>query len=205
MEPYDNYFYLGKITKVHAYDGKLVLYFDTDEPEKYATLQTVFVADQQGLIPFFIEEIKLKNQKAIVKIQDIDTLEKASQMVGKALYLPMDQLPPLTGNKFYYHEVTGFAVIDRDFGLIGNVNEILEYPNQAVIQVFYKEKEVLIPVNDEVILSVDRVKKVLNVQMPEGLLAVYLEESGSEGTKGRRDEGTKGRRVKKRQKIKGKR
>ena len=55
------------------------------------------------------------------------------------------------------------------------IDEILEYPNQAVIRLFYKNrKEVLIPVNDNTINAVDREKRIMHVNLPEGLLSVYI-------------------------------
>ncbi len=174
MKAEDDFFYLGKITKLHAFGGKLVIFLDTDEPAKYENLKSVFVNGKDGLIPYFFSEFKRNNNRAIVKFQDVNTSEQASEMVGKELYLPLKELSPLTGNKFYYHEILGFEVIDKYFGIIGTVKDVLEYPNQAVIQVFYKKKEVLIPINDEIIILLDRDNKTIHVNLPEGLLYIYI-------------------------------
>ena len=174
MAQTDDFFYLGKITKLHAYDGRLVLFFDTDEPEKYASLKAVFVKGKEELIPYFFSELRLNNNKAVVRFQDVDNTEKAGELVGKELYLPLDQLPELTGNSFYYHEVVGFTVKDDKSGVLGKVERVLEYPNQALLQLFHNDKEVLIPINDEIIRGVDRESKILTVHLPEGLLDIYL-------------------------------
>ena len=91
------------------------------------------------------------------------------------MYLPLSSLPELSGNKFYFHEVIGFTVMDLNFGEIGIVKQILEYPNQAVLQVLYKEKEVLIPASNDVIKSVDRKNKEIQVEAPDGLIDIYLQ------------------------------
>ncbi len=173
MDINDNYFYLGKITKLHSFEGKLVLYLDTDEPGKYADLSSVFVLEKGGLVPYFFEEFNLNGNKAIVKFADIDK-EKAAKMVNLELYLPLEMLPPLTGNRFYYFEIKGFEVVDDQYGKVGFVNDVLEYPNQAVIQVFQDKKEVLIPISDDIIKELDRKNRRLYVSLPEGLLSVYL-------------------------------
>jgi len=80
------------------------------------------------------------------------------------MYLPLDQLPPLSGNQFYYHEITGMKLMDDTFGEIGTVSEVLEYSNQAIIQTFYK-----------IIHHVDRENNTLHLNLPEGLLDVYLD------------------------------
>ena len=82
----------------------------------------------------------------------------------------MDLLPPLEGNKFYYHEIIGFTVstIAEEIGLI---TAVLEQGPQALFQVEATDKKIhLIPIHDDFILEVDRKKNLIQVQLPEGLL-----------------------------------
>lgn len=176
MDTFKDYFFLGKITKPHGYEGKLVLFLDVDEPEEYQDIDVVFVDQNHQPVPYFIEESFLKGNKLIVRVQDVDSLEKATALINKNLYLPLSLLPKLSGNKFYYHEVPGFTVTDVNHGSLGKVETVLEYPNQAVLQVFQGEKEILVPINDEVIIKVDRNGKSITVETPEGLVALYLSE-----------------------------
>ena len=172
--PFKDYFYLGKITKVHGYEGKLIAFLDVDDPGAYSKLDMIFINVRGQLIPHFIETSSLKNNKLIVKLQDIDDAEASASLVNCELYLPLTKLPKLSGNKFYYHEIIGFELIDDEFGRLGAISDVLEYPNQAVIQLFYEDKEVLIPISEEVIRKVDRKNRIIRVHSPEGLLDVYL-------------------------------
>jgi 16S rRNA processing protein RimM len=173
-DPFEAHFYLGKIIKTHGFDGKVTAYLDTDEPEYYHNQKMVFLNMRGSLVPYFINQIKILNNKATITFQDVDDIEGSEILVSKEMYLPLSELPKLTGNKFYFHEVIGFTVIDKSFGEVGVINEIMDYPNQAVIQIFRKEKEVLIPINDDVIDKVDRKAKTITVTTPEGLLDIYL-------------------------------
>lgn len=167
---------MGSVTRTHGYDGKLQLFLDVDDPAAYDGLQMVFVNIHQSPVPYFIESSFLKNNKLTVKFQDVDDEERAQALVGKELYLPLSALPKLSGNKFYFHEVVGFQVWDETFGELGIVAEILDYPGQALMQVFHDGKEVLIPMNDPVIVKVDRAAKKLYINAPEGLIDMYLNE-----------------------------
>ena len=171
---FDDYFYLGLVTKTHGYEGKVVAFIDADDPAAYAALDMVFLNIHGNLVPYFIEERSLKNNKLTVKFQDVTTADQASELVKKEMYLPLSALPKLTGNRFYFHEIKGFLVVDEQFGPVGDVEEVLDYPAQAVMQVFHKGKEVLIPVNGDVIVSLDRVRKKIHIKAPEGLLDLYL-------------------------------
>ncbi len=173
-DPFKDYFYLGKITKSHGYDGKLIAFLDVDDPGVYTGLDVVFINVQGQLIPYFIEDSSLKNNKLIVKFQDVNDDNASALLINKELYLPLSKLPKLSGNKFYFHEVIGFQLVDVDFGPLGPIADILDYPNQAVIRVFYDGKEVLIPLSQDVIQKIDRKNKTIRVKTPEGLLDVYL-------------------------------
>ena len=48
-------YYLGKITKTHGFKGNLILHLDTDEPELYENLESVFIERDGMLVPFFFE------------------------------------------------------------------------------------------------------------------------------------------------------
>lgn len=174
MSSMDNYYYLGKIIKPHGFDGKVNTYLDTDDPGFYKELDIVFINFNNSPVPYFVEFIKIKNNKATIKLQDVDDLETAEALIQKEMYLPLSSLPPLSGKKFYFHEVVGFIAIDKSYGELGIIEEVLEYPNQAVFRVKVQDKEVLIPVSDEVIQSIDREQKQIIVEAPDGLLDVYL-------------------------------
>ncbi len=174
MDAFQDYFYLGLITKTHGYYGKVVAFIDADDPAAYENMEMMFLNIHGTLVPYFIEERSLKNNKLILKLQDITTEEQASELVKKEIFLPLSALPKLSGNKFYYHEVKGYTVTDEAFGTVGVIEDILDYPAQAVMQVFHMGKEVLIPVNDAVILKLDRKNKSILIKAPEGLLDLYL-------------------------------
>jgi len=173
---FEDYFYLGKITKQFGIKGELVVYLDTDEPEKYHSLGTVFLDIKGEPIPFFLDDIKIKKKNQIIVLfQDIDN-ESAYSYVGTDLYLPLSMLPKLTGNKFYYHEIKDFAVIDVNKGNIGVCNGVLEYAHQAIMQINNDKGEILIPIADDIIKEVNRENKIIEITTPQGLIELYIGE-----------------------------
>ena len=139
----DDFFYLGKVTKVVGLKGELSVYLDTDEPEKYYSMESVFLAQQEELVPFFVTSIKVKNrQQVVVQFQDVDA-GTAPSLVDAELYLPLSMLPPLTGNRFYYHEIKGFEIVDENQQSVGVCTGVLEYPHQSLFQIDHQGIEVL--------------------------------------------------------------
>ena len=88
--------------------------------------------------------------------------------------MPLEFLPKLEGDKFYFHEVTGFTVEDVNFGKVGVIKGINDTTAQALFEIDREGVEILIPMNDEFIKKVDRKKKIILVETPEGLIDLYL-------------------------------
>ena len=169
-------FYLGKIVKKYSFKGELLVKLDTDEPEIFKNLESVFISLRNNLIPFFVDSCKLhKSQLLRIKFEDVDTEEDADALLKSDLYLPLSILPTLSGNKFYYHEVTGFTVIDENFGEVGVIDNINDTGAQEQFLIDRNGTEILIPLNDQFIKKVDREQKQIIVNTPEGLIDLYLE------------------------------
>ena len=121
-------FFVGKIIKKFSFKGVLLVKLDTDEPEEYTKMESVFVDLNGTLVPFFIEELALhKTELLRVQFEDVYDEQTADSLIGCDLYLPLDFLPKLTGNKFYYHEIIGFTVVDRQRGNIGTIMSVNDH------------------------------------------------------------------------------
>ncbi len=177
----DDCFYLGSIAKTKGLKGEVVVFLDVDFPEEYKELESAFVEINQQLIPFFVERFQLKQKGfANVKFEDVNSEEQAKRLVKSSLYLPLNQLPELGDNQFYYHEIEGFEVVDTNYGTVGTVDKVLDYPGNPIIQITKDYKEVLIPITNAVIQSVDRTKQTIHVTVPDGLIDLYLGDESHE-------------------------
>jgi 16S rRNA processing protein RimM len=168
-------FYLGKVIRTHGYKGALKIALDVDEPEHYRDLDIVYIELKKKLIPFLIENLHLENNKANLKLEDIDSLEQAERFLNAKLFLPLELLPKLKGDKFYFHEIIGFKVVDHIHGNLGVIQKVLELPGNPLFSIDHKGTEVLIPIADEIIQRVDRKSKVIHIKAPDGLIELYLQ------------------------------
>lgn len=175
----DDCFYLGYISKAIGNKGELAFKLDVDSPSSYEGLDAVFIQMQRQdkqLVPFFIEESKIQNNQLLrCKIEGVDNQADAKSLIGKSLFLPIEALPKLEGNQFYFHEIIGFEVIDQERGSIGKVDKVLEFSTSNLLSIPHANTEILIPINDETIVEVNRDQKTLKVKTTEGLIDLYLE------------------------------
>ena len=168
-------FYLGKIVKKYSFKGEVLAKLDTDQPELYENLDSILIELRGNLIPFFIERSQLhKSELLRIKFEEVDTEQDADSILKSDLYLPLEFLPKLEGDKFYFHEVVGFTIEDVNFGKVGIIKSINDSTAQELFEIDRNGIEILIPMNDEFIKKVDRKNKTILVETPEGLIDLYL-------------------------------
>ncbi len=140
-------FYLGKIVKKYSFKGEVLAKLDTDQPEIYENLDAIFLELRNNLVPFFIESSQLhKSELLRIKFEDVYVESDADAIMKSGLYLPLDLLP------------------------------INDSTAQSLFEIDRDGIEILIPMNDEFIVKVDRANKTILVETPEGLIDLYLEE-----------------------------
>ncbi len=168
-------FYLGKIVSKYSFKGEVLVKLDTDEPEIYENMESVFVSLGNNLVPFFIKRCRLhKSDLLRIDFEEVNEESDADRIMGSGLYLPLTMLPKLEGNKFYFHEIIGFTLLDSVYGDIGTVQSVNDTTAQALFEVQKGEKQLLIPINDEIVNTVDRENSTIYVTTPAGLVDLYL-------------------------------
>lgn len=163
---------LGYVIKTHGLKGEIIIFLDVDIPENYQDLESVFVEIDKKLIPFFVERFQLRGDKAIVKLEDIDNIEDAKSLKASRLFLPLDVLPELEEDQFYFHEIIGFTMVDKVKGDVGEIKDVFDMTGQDLMAVEHEGKEVLVPINDQIITKVDKTNHKIFVSLPEGLLDI---------------------------------
>jgi 16S rRNA processing protein RimM len=168
-------FYLGKIVRKHSFKGEVVIKLDTDEPELYKNMESVYVELGNILVPFFIDKSSLhKGNQLRVQFEDVYSEEEADSILKSDVYLPLTLLPKLEGDKFYYHEVIGFSVFDSNFGEVGTIIHINDKAAQPLFEIDREGKTIFIPMIDDFIKKVDRKNNHIQVETPTGLIELYL-------------------------------
>lgn len=168
-------FYVGTIVNKFSFKGELLVKLDTDEPELFTQMESVFIEIGKNLIPFFIESSQLhKSMLLRVKFEDVEDEPTADSLMKHDLYLPLTALPPLEGNKFYFHEIINFKAVDINYGIVGIITGVNDTTSQALFEIDHDGTQVLIPMNDDFIKEVNRDTKTITVETPPGLIELYL-------------------------------
>lgn len=167
----DNCYQLGEVTKTHGLKGEVIIHLDTDDPEKYNELESMFLLMAGKLVPFFIESSHVQGTSTRVKIEDIEDVESANRLIGLPVYLPLTLLEEIDG--YYYHELIGFDVM-LDGKAIGKVTEIYDQEINPLFAFDCDGQEVLVPFQDQFVQAVNKESRQILINLPDGYLDIYL-------------------------------
>ena len=165
---------IGYITKTHGLKGDVQVAFTYHEPEKLK-MNAVFLEIAGKMVPYFVSNFKHSQQTTgYFLFEDIDHIDKAKALVKKKVFLQQKMMPKKKKEEFTFKDLQGFTAIDNQHGELGEILSVREYPQQLLATVNYQEKEVLFPLSEDFIEDIDIANRVLKIDLPEGLLDVYL-------------------------------
>lgn len=169
------YFELGYISKTTGLKGYVVMHPDADNPEIFADQKVFYIEDDGNMLPHFSEDCQYDPAGRFrIKFEGFDSANDAEVLLGRKIFLPLNLLPPLVGNAFYYHEIIGFQAFDKEDGLLGTIKSVLDRPMQPLIAVELENgKEALIPIDDALIHEIDRNNSLITFNLPAGLIDLY--------------------------------
>ena len=176
MAGFDNLQQIAQVLKSNGTDGELVLGFREIAPEDINLNEPVFIVFDGLPVPFFIESFtKRGNTKALVRLTDICSMEDVEEIAGKAVYVEEDALPEMSLEEDGYAALVGWMVLtpaEDEEALIevGEITDFLDIPNNPCIEVETENGAVMIPLHEDLILSIDPEYQEIIMQIPEGLL-----------------------------------
>ncbi|MEY3418052.1 MAG: rRNA processing protein RimM [Bacteroidota bacterium] len=170
------YIQVGKLQKSHGLKGEIQASIDLYDPDILSEATVLFVEVKNAYAPYFVENIKINGNKAIILFDEMKDVNQANTLRGLALYVSTEHFPAIQEDESWqYDDIIGFTIIDQVHGKLGIIEDVFETTGQDLIAMTYKEKEVLIPIVEQIILKVNKKSKSLEVRLPDGLLELYIQ------------------------------
>jgi 16S rRNA processing protein RimM len=165
---------IGKIVAAHGLTGAVILTHVVGNSKWLKKEHVLHIEMQKGsYIPYFVAQCKPVNDKEyLVNIEQIETVEAAKKLVTKHVNVDESLLADYARQSPLLW--IGFVVTDKHQGQIGAIEDVIQTGKQWLGKLTYKNSEVLIPLIEHTIEKVDIKAKTLNVDLPDGLLEVYL-------------------------------
>ena len=162
---------VAKVTKLFGSDGTLMLRLTDSFPEELETEEPLFVEIDGLEVPLFISSLRRNgNDKAVVAFDDFDNDYRASELIGRQLYAYVE---PDTDDELYWEDMEGYTFIDLSSGMSGSIVRFHDYSDNPIVEVDFSGTNVLVPVSDNIISSVDDRARIVEANLPDGLINLY--------------------------------
>jgi len=169
------YVSIGYTKKTHGTKGNIKIQIKDQYVEDAGQVDVVFIQIKGKHVPFFVEDLNYGHQ-LILKLEDVDSLESATSITAKEIFIRAKDVLTDQDREFevvdssQYRKYEGYLILDTEVGNIGKIEEVIEYPQQEMAVVNYKNREVLIPLTPQLIDKIDDQQKQIHFNLPEGLL-----------------------------------
>ena len=136
-------------------------------------LEVIFVENKKDeMLPYFIQSTRIKSDDEIfLQLEGVDVKEKTKSLLQKQVWLTDEDFEKYAA-KSSAISLLGFHIINEETDL-GEILEVIEQPHQILCRIQFNNKEALIPLHEETIKKIDKKKKEVRVELPEGLLDIY--------------------------------
>jgi 16S rRNA processing protein RimM len=170
---YKNDILLGRIIKVSGYEGAVTVKLEKTFTENIPQMESVFLEIEGRPVPFFISGLDYSGAD-ILKLwfEGYDTVEKISEFAGCRIFLT-NEIPDESNKKPDNQLLIGYQVHTQEDQLLGPISDIISNHGQWLLNVISLDKKnILIPFHEDFIISIDRNRKIVVMDIPEGLLEI---------------------------------
>ena len=167
----DEIFPIGQIGKPHGVKGELSFSFTTDVFDRENC--KFFILEKDHIfVPFFIQEYRFKGANSgFIKFEDVDTEEDAREFTNHTIYLQKRYMEEAKDSVTDIHFYKGFEIVDNKIGSLGKITSINDDTANMLFEL--ADNDLLIPVSDEYITDIDHKKRIIYMNLPEGLLDLF--------------------------------
>jgi 16S rRNA processing protein RimM len=162
----------GRIGRLFGVKGELMITLYDTFPREFDTEEPVFVKIHSLTVPLFLNSFERRGQKgAVVAFDDIDTEERASELVGLEFSIRQMGEDETSDDELYMEDLVGWD-IEFDTGQVGRITGFVDSDYNPLFEVEVGGEQELIPAADDFIVEVNEARRRVIFSLPEGLLGL---------------------------------
>ena len=162
---------IGVFAKPHGVKGEISLITDYDLSGMTGNFHIVCNIDKI-YVPFFVDSFRQKSVlNTLVKFENLDSEDKVKFLTGKPAFVQAGLLPLHDDRPVRRKTLTGYAIVDDHYGLIGTVNDLDDSTPNILLKVVYNDVEMLIPL--ALVNSIEHHQQTMNTSLPEGFIELF--------------------------------
>ena len=154
------------VSKSYGTTGEIIINLSPDVSQDVDLSEPVFIFFDKLPVPFFIESLSRRGKnKALVKLDGIDTLDEAEELCGMSIYFH-GQKEDHSGQD----DLIGYNLFDQKDKTIGKIIDISDFSGNICLIVRHCEEDIYIPLHEDLIIAIDKKKKTITLEIAEGLI-----------------------------------
>ena len=168
----DDNLLIGYISKPHGTSGHVVIYLNADIADDLNPGEPLFLEINETMVPFFIEEVEAFTERAHVKLEFIDSIDEVKRYIGCNVFVKSSKkeysgIVSLTNAS----SMIGYKLFDENSGITGTITGIANTPANPLFEVRIGKNDFYIPIQPDLVVSIDHKIKCLRMNLPEGLIS----------------------------------
>lgn len=167
-----DYVAIGRITRPHGVRGELKVEPQTDDPNRFGSLKTVFLGRSvDRLTAYEVATSRMHHNQVLIQFKGIDSREEAGRLRSLTIFVPISEAIPLEKGEFFIFQLYGMAVVTEEGENLGTIQDVIQTSANDVFVVNGSDRgEILLPDTEEVVLAIDGELRQVTVRLIPGLL-----------------------------------
>ncbi|MEW5960442.1 MAG: ribosome maturation factor RimM [Chloroflexota bacterium] len=171
QQPELRYLAIGKVVRAHGLRGELSVAVLTDFPDRFETMEWVYVGNEFEAFPFRVEHYRWHKDNILLTLAGIANRSQAEALRGQLIQIPVDEAVPLPEGEYYLYQLIGLQVVTVDGQKLGTISQILETGANDVYVVDNSHgRQLLLPGTPEVVQAIDIEQGRMVVKVIDGLI-----------------------------------
>jgi 16S rRNA processing protein RimM len=175
----DQLIHVGYILKPHGVYGVLKFISKYEFPADFQEINALFLGQADDTLPYIIENVEqIAPKQYLVKFEDVDKKDIADKLSKKQVYITSEQFKQWINTDNLPHDygyLIGYDLLNQERQLIGAVEDIMALPEQYLAQLIVNGREILVPLQEDLIIEINTKKHYIQVDIPDGLIEMYFE------------------------------
>ncbi len=159
-----NFVKVGSLQRSFGTEGFLKYKLFSDYKEHVQKAEFLWIMHDDYYVPYRV--VELNSSKKMIQLDDVIDVESAAKIHNKALYLQLDDVDLIEDERDF---LVNFNLFDKEM-LVGEIEEIRTIAGHLYAIINREEKEIMIPIHEELILQIDVDQSLIQMDLPEGIL-----------------------------------
>ena len=165
---------VARVLKSNGTEGEILIGFRGISPEDLNQMEPVFITFDGLPVPFFIETFSRKGAgRVLVRLTGVKNLRDADELTGKDIFAKLDAIDMGKSDEegLMVDDLIGWTLMNAAGTMVGRISGYEDIPGNTCLYVdTTNDGQVMIPLHEDLVLSVDEDSETISLIVPEGLI-----------------------------------